>query len=77
MSDPYSVAHLQYLQHRHEIALKLLAWHDSQQPGEKNRTDEDALRDKALIALAERKYVAAAECTSRRESFLDMGHSME
>jgi hypothetical protein len=47
MSDPYSVAHLQYLQHRHEIALKLLAWHDSQQPGEKNRTDEDALRDKA------------------------------
>jgi hypothetical protein len=76
MSDPYSVAHLQYLQHRHEIALKLLAWHDSQQPGE--RTGPTKTRSGTRhIALAERKYVAAAECTSRRESFLDMGHSME
>lgn len=64
--DRYCIAHLNYLQRRHEIALKLLAWHDHEVfEDQKSKAEEESLRDRALVALAGRKYVEAAECTRK------------
>ena len=48
-----------YIERRHEIALRLLAGIERQLDGS-SREEEDAIRDKALVALATRKYGQAA-----------------
>lgn len=62
MDDQFLVASQEYLQRRHEIALRLLAECDKQVTAS-DVAQENALRDQALLALVKREYAAAAEMT--------------
>lgn len=62
MGDQFLVASQEYLQRRHEIALRLLAECDKQVAAS-DVAHENALRDQALLALVKRDYTAAAELT--------------
>jgi len=62
MDDQFLVASQEYLQRRHEIALRLLAECDKQ-VSTSDVAEETTLRDQALLALVKRDYIAAAEVT--------------
>jgi len=62
MDDPFLVASQEYLQRRHEIALRLLAECDKQ-VGASDARYENELRDKVLVALGRRQYSEAAAFT--------------
>lgn len=62
MDEQFLNASQEYLQHRHEIALRLLAECD-RQVSATDRAEEDQLRDRAMLALVKRDYLAAASVT--------------
>lgn len=62
MDDQFLVASQEYLQRRHEIALRLLAECDKQVAAP-DVAQENSLRDQALLALVKRDYLTAAELT--------------
>jgi hypothetical protein len=62
MDDQYLAASEEYLQRRHEIALRLLAECDKQVAAP-DVAQENTLRDQALLALVKRDYSTAAELT--------------
>lgn len=64
MDDKFLVASQEYLQRRHDIALRLLAECDKQAAGI-DTSEENQLRDGAMLALVKRDYLAAAEITKR------------
>lgn len=64
MGDPYVKASHEYLQRRHEIALRLLAACDKQASAP-DVVQENAARDRALLALVKRDYSQAAEITQQ------------
>lgn len=67
MDDQFLVASQEYLQRRHEIALRLLAECDKQVAGT-DVVHENSLRDQALLALVQRDYSSAADLTTRLAS---------
>lgn len=67
MEDPFLVASQEYLQRRHEIALRLMAECDKQ-VATSDSVQENALRDQALLALVKRDYSAAAEIAQQLAS---------
>jgi len=67
MEDQFLVASQEYLQRRHEIALRLLAECDKQ-VATADIAQENALRDQALLALVQRDYASASDLTQRLAS---------
>jgi hypothetical protein len=63
MEDHFLVASQEYLQRRHEIALRLLAECDKQ-AATPDVANENELRDRALLALVTRNYTVAADAAS-------------
>lgn len=69
MEDQFLVASQEYLQRRHEIALRLLAECDKQVAGfPTDKAQENTLRDQALMYLVKRDYAAASEVTQQLAS---------
>lgn len=71
MDDTFLVASQQYLQRRHEIALRLLAECDKQ-VATSDVSQENALRDQALLALVKRDYSSALDATRRLATQQDL-----
>lgn len=65
MEDQFLLASQEYLNRRHETALRLLAACDKQAGMPQDEACENDLRDKALLALVSRDYSTAAELTKR------------
>lgn len=69
MDDQFLVASQEYLQHRHEIALRLLAECDKQVAANTaDAAQENGLRDQALLALVTRDYSTASGLVQRLAS---------
>jgi len=64
MEDPFLKASQEYLQRRHEIALRLLAECDKQADAS-DASQENELRDQALLAIVRREYAEAAKLTQQ------------
>jgi hypothetical protein len=64
MEDPFLKASQEYLQRRHEIALRLMAECDKQADAS-DASQENELRDQALLAIVKRDYTEAAKLTQQ------------
>jgi hypothetical protein len=67
MEDPFLKASHEYLQRRHEIALRLMAECDKQADAS-DELQENDLRDRAMMALVKRDYGEAAKVAQQLAS---------